>query len=83
MIRKMLAEEVRLRKRMSDIVFGNRHWSWSMFDALIRAFEKAVRADERERCAMVAESYSDKRATCGDPECAGPGIIADAIRSRK
>lgn len=79
-MRKMLKEELELREWLR-MRYGMSHAPRR--NELITAFEKAVRADERERCAMVAESYSDKRATCGDPECAGPGIIADAIRSRK
>ena len=54
-MRKMLAEEKGLRKRVGDVVWERRYWSWSTFDSDIRAFEKSVRADERERCAKVAE----------------------------
>ena len=76
----MLKEEIKLRKRIGDIVLERRHWSWSTFDSDVRALEKAARADERERCAKVADPVHRHHpaAECG--LCTDRKYIAAAIR---
>jgi hypothetical protein len=70
----MMKEEKELRRLLNP---DGRKVHKGLNDA-ITALVKAVRED----CAKVADSFYGKKATCDDPECAGPGRIAAAIRRK-
>jgi hypothetical protein len=54
---------------------------WWLDDEKLKAFEALVRADEREACAKVCETYN-KRQCYNNEDMAVANECADAIRAR-
>jgi len=57
--------------------FIDADWNYTIIVPYLEAFEALVRADEREACAKVCESY-----LCESPYSWGGTTMASAIRAR-